>query len=1162
MGDGANKTLMFCELLLGDHRRPFLFVKFKYNFKNMDNEQNQAENIFSEFTNLYELSKTLRFELKPVLETKDLLEKGEGKNLIQMDQEIDRLYEKEMKPMFDVLHERFINESLNLVKFDFTSLKKLEDILTEAEILRRQVKEARKNKSDVNILGKRLKAIFGDGGSGKSGNGEIADLQAELRNAIIKSFNLIAEKWKNDLNGKEVRLLDKKGKKKINIKKDGPEILREENVLAILAHFNTGKTEIIKKFVGFFTYFGGFNQNRANYYIADAKATSIANRSINKNFIIFLANRKDFAKFKERVPHLVEFNFYFELENYEKFLSQIGIEEYNEQIGKIKQIVNLEHNQLQKENKFQLRGLKTLEKQIGCRTKKQREGNGEQAELKFLEKVGLGFQVIKNDAGEYLIWECMDYVNEELREKLKNVKENYQKFFTNWQSGDYDLENIWFRKEAINTISGRWFGGNNWFIIGKALAMAGVGKFDKSENTYKIPEFISMAEIKIAFEMLEKGIDFDLREKKRNKDAEQYENKNIVKYFPQDLFKEEYQEKLLIRNSLFGTMLAVWQKEIDVKFGQIEKFLSEYKTMCQEKFDRGIKDDNGRSIHTEAVKNLIEEGYLRLFQLSKYHNLDKKDGRDSRSSDSGFYSVLEEFWKDNIIVVYHKALQATLTKKPYSEEKIKLNFENATLASGFDINKESDNTAIILRDEKYFYLAIMGKGNNYSFNKEKNHELYEDIDNKWQKMDYKYLPDVSKMIPKATTQRKDIILHFKKSDESYELFDKKVFNKPLIISKEVFELNNRIYLRSDLSQSVIRDKKGEKDEKKYVKLFQKDYYAKCGGDYNVYLEALWKWIDFCKEYLASYKSCNFFDFSSLNETKNYDSLDNFYFDVDRSCYMKKFIPINYQRLHKLITDKKVYLFKIYNKDFSDKKIKKLSGNDNLETIILKNLFSEKNLSDKNIKLNGEAELFYRKASIKPEADEERSKNMDIIANKRYSEDKYFFHFPITINFGTKKSQYRQFNNEISKKIQKENFNIIGIDRGEKHLLYFSVIDSSGNILDQGSLNEIQAGNNKVDYNKLLAVRAGDMMDARHDWQTIGKIKDLKNGYLSQAVHKIYKLILEHNAVVAMEDLNVEFKAKRASKVEKSVYKNFEMALAKKLNHLILKEKNADECGGV
>ena len=451
------------------------------------------------------------------------------------------------------------------------------------------------------------------------------------------------------------------------------------------------------------------------------------------------------------------------------------------------------------------------------------------------------------------------------------------------------------------------------------------------------------------------------------------------------------------------------------------------------------------------------------------------------------------------------------------------------------------------------------------------------------------MPNTSRMIPKVTTQRKDVISHFKHSDDDYLLSNQKSFNKPLKISKEIFELNNRIYSRSDLSESVIRDKGNGNDEKKYVKLFQKDYYAKCGGGHDVYQQALWKWIDFCKEFLSCYMSCEYFDFSSLIQTADYDSVEIFYADVDKACYVKKFVQINAQQLNRLVSEGKAYLFKIYNKDFSERKIKITDGKDNLETIMLKSLFSKDNIESKVIQLNGGAELFFRKASVDRVNDEKRSKNIDIVTHKRYTEDKYFFHFPITINFGEKVSG-QQFRDNVFKKIKQDDLNIIGIDRGEKHLLYYSVVSPRGELLERGSLNQIESGGEVqekeiseqfddhgalksvelvetgnevkyVDYHVLLDYYEKKRNLARRDWQTIGKIKDLKSGYLSQVIHKICQLILKYDAIVVMEDLNVEFKAKRAAKVEKSVYKNFELALARKLNHLILKDKSINDIGG-
>ena len=64
---------------------------------------------------------------------------------------------------------------------------------------------------------------------------------------------------------------------------------------------------------------------------------------------------------------------------------------------------------------------------------------------------------------------------------------------------------------------------------------------------------------------------------------------------------------------------------------------------------------------------------------------------------------------------------------------------------------------------------------------------------------------------------------------------------------------------------------------------------------------------------------------------------------------------------------------------------------------------------------------------------------------------------------------------------------------------------------------------KVNYQEKLVHKEGDRDKARKNWQTIGNIKELKEGYLSNVVHEIAKMMVEHNAIVVMEDLNFGFK---------------------------------------
>ncbi len=64
--------------------------------------------VFDSFVNQYPISKTLRFELKPVGNTQQLLEENK---VFEKDETIKIKYEA-TKPYFDRLHREFVQKSL------------------------------------------------------------------------------------------------------------------------------------------------------------------------------------------------------------------------------------------------------------------------------------------------------------------------------------------------------------------------------------------------------------------------------------------------------------------------------------------------------------------------------------------------------------------------------------------------------------------------------------------------------------------------------------------------------------------------------------------------------------------------------------------------------------------------------------------------------------------------------------------------------------------------------------------------------------------------------------------------------------------------------------------------------------------------------------------
>jgi CRISPR-associated protein Cpf1 len=333
-------------------------------------------------------------------------------------------------------------------------------------------------------------------------------------------------------------------------------------------------------------------------------------------------------------------------------------------------------------------------------------------------------------------------------------------------------------------------------------------------------------------------------------------------------------------------------------------------------------------------------------------------------------------------------------------------------------------------------------------------------------------------------------------------------------------------------------------------------------------------IDFYKASIDKNPDWKVFNFN-FSPTNTYNSIDEFYREVEEQGYSIMFTEIDKAYIDKLISEGKLYLFKIFNKDFSEYS----KGKSNLHTLYWKALFEEENLRNVVYKLNGGAEIFFRESSIEKEeivihkANEEiKNKNplstkthstfpYDLIKDRRYTYDHFQFHVPITLNF--KSRRINNINPDVLKYL-KENkeVNIIGIDRGERNLIYMTIINQNGEILHQESLNYFRDEQKDIvkDYHALLVNREKERDQARRNWGAIEKIKDLKEGYISQIIHKIASLMVQYNAILVMEDLNIGFKRGRF-KVERQVYQKFEKMLIDKLNYLVFKDKSDNEPGG-
>ena len=553
-------------------------------------------------------------------------------------------------------------------------------------------------------------------------------------------------------------------------------------------------------------------------------------------------------------------------------------------------------------------------------------------------------------------------------------------------------------------------------------------------------------------------------------------------------------------------------------FEQIEDAYNDAKELLQSEYpaDKKLSEDESS---VEKIKTLLDSFKTLQHFIKPLSGSGEESTKDERFYSD--YSVLKDSL-DIITPLYNK-VRNYMTRRSYSNDKIKLNFGNATLCDGWDKNKETDNTAVILRKDGLYYLAIMNKQYNRSFaldNLPCEGECYE-------KVVYKLLPGANKMLPKVFLSEKGIAKY------------------------------------TPSEQLLQNYKKGT---------------HKKGDNFN--LQDCHELIDFFKASINKHEDWKNFDFH-FSDTSSYEDISGFYREVENQGYKINFQKVSTQYIDNLVNEGKLYLFQIYNKDFSTKS----HGTENMHTLYWRMLFDERNLQDVVYKLNGEAEVFFRKKSLNvtkpthPANQPIENKNplnpsktrtlcYDLIKDRRFTQDKFLFHVPITINF---KSQGRDNINQLTREYlcSANDVHIIGIDRGERNLLYLTVIDSKGNIKEQMSLNKIINQYNingcentyEFDYHKRLDQKETERQQARQNWKTMENIKELKEGYLSQVIHIITKLMLKYNAIIVLEDLNHGFMRGR-QKIEKQVYQKFEKMLIDKLNYLADKKKDPCEIGGI
>lgn len=587
-----------------------------------------------ELTGLYSLSKTLRFELKPVGAT---LSHIEEKGLIVQDTQRADEYKK-VKEIIDRYHKRFISMCLSGCELKMETLEQYVALAQEA------------NRDEA----------------------EFDKVKASLRKQIVECFKKggsYADLFKKEL-----------------IQKHLPEFVTEEEEKKMVGNFSK-----------FTSYFAGFYENRKNMYSDEDKSTTIAYRLIHENLPMFLDNMRSFRRIAEstvssefadieaklNVGNIAEM---FELAYFSHTLTQEKIALYNDVVGGrtledgtkfqgVNEYVN-RYNQKHKDAHLPL--LKPLYKMI------------------LSDRVALSWLPEEFTSDEEIIEaikETCDSLNdvlmgeEGLRDLLLNIDQ-------------YDVEHIYIANDlGLTNISQQMFG--QYDVYTSAIKQEYSNGITPTPKERREPEKLE-ERINDLFKSVKS---FSISRLNSYADSEH----TIQNYFKQlgaydregeqriNLFAQIEMAHIAASDILAGKHGNIGQSEKET--GIIKELLDAYKSL------------------QHFIKPLLGNG-------------------DEADKDNEFDAKLRKAWNalDIITPLYNK-VRNWLTRKPYSNEKIKLNFENAQLLGGWDMNKETDCTSILLRKGGFYYLAIMDKKSNHAFDIDElpcEGECYE-------KMDYKQI---------------------------------------------------------------------------------------------------------------------------------------------------------------------------------------------------------------------------------------------------------------------------------------------------------------------------------------------------------------------------------------------------------------------------------------
>lgn len=668
-------------------------------------------NDLGNFTNLYSLSKTLRFELKPEVETKARFENWlktmneenpKKDNLFAKDKAIFEAY-KVIKPVMDKIHEDFITLSLqseDAKKIDFQPYY-----------------EAYKTSKELSKKSKKIKTSQSDD---ESKDNQTTRKVVEKQEENLRK--LIGETYQNG----NVLFGKTSGAKDIKALTDKSILDYIEKNISNFTTETLTKDELQKHlnaFKGFFTFLKGYNTNRENFYSLDKeKSTAVASRIVHENLPKFCDNAIRFEKRHEEYLNVYQYlkesgkttqiknaktgefqeiepitEKTFTISRFNLCLSQPQIEEYNKMIGNFNELINLYNQERRQEKDFKkLDEFVTLYKQIGCgKSKALFIALQKDKESELTEK--------ERQSGEILTVEKLLNIvatagNSLFKESGEESVITLPKF-VNWLKNCDNWDGVYWSKGAVSIISSLYFA--NWHDLkDKLKGNKACVSFDKKrEEQIQLNDAVELSGLFAVLddeqsEFVFKQSIFDDENNKNIINKKQTPSKNLINLICADVEKNI---KYFLEHTDEVTHLEKY-KEDNQEEGKDDTIISQIKAW----FD--------------AANDTIR--IVRYFSV----RASKMKGNVSNSEMDTMLSYLLDTEKSDWSKWYD-AVRNYLTQSPQDSVKdnmLKLNFGSSSLLKGWSDGQEKVKLSTLLMNDNDVFLCILKQSNIFDTSKTNN----------------------------------------------------------------------------------------------------------------------------------------------------------------------------------------------------------------------------------------------------------------------------------------------------------------------------------------------------------------------------------------------------------------------------------------------------------